>query len=510
MKKGLLLLDHSDNVAIALVELGADEVVENPFGGTLTTLTTIPRGHKVALTALCTGDEVRKYGSSIGVAREEIGVGAHVHTHNVRTGLSGTREYRYNPAPTRFDPINANPFEAAKVPELSFYRRKNGKVGIRNELWVVPTVGCVNGIARTIVEEFRELYGDELSESGVEGVYAFAHPYGCSQLGDDHENTKRILQNIVAHPNAAGVLVLGLGCENNQVGSFRQTMPGDVDGERVRFLEAQRVGDEIDGGVVVLRELLEIASSDRRERGSWSELVVGLECGGSDAFSGITANPLIGRVSDFVVAQGGSTVLTEVPEMFGAEQILMANAENETVFAKIVEMINTFKEYYLAHDQPVYENPSPGNKDGGITTLEDKSLGCTRKAGSSPVRDVVMMDGRVSSRGLNLLHAPGNDLVATTTLGSAGCHVVLFSTGRGTPLGGFVPVVKIATNSDLAARKPRWIDFDAGILTDPHADHQGVLRDILTAIAGVVNGARTRSERNNEREIAIFKSGITL
>lgn len=494
-------IDSADNVAVTYAELPAGTLVEVPGMEPFAVNDDIPVGHKLALQEIPAGAQVTKYGASIGFASQAIRKGGHVHTHNVKTGLSDKQNYHYQPVAAA-----AEQFEWQQAQPLQVYRRSNGRVGIRNELWVIPTVGCVNGIADNIIKTFKA----EADRSGVDGIYHFPHPYGCSQLGGDHERTKVMLQNIALHPNCGGVLILGLGCENNQIETFRKTLPAGTDETRFRYLIAQDVSDEVDAGVVLLEELYALAAQDRREAGSWEDIVIGLECGGSDAFSGLTANPLIGRVSDYVVSHGGSTVLTEVPEMFGAEHILMEQCCNAEVFAKTVDMINDFKEYYLAHDQPIYENPSPGNKAGGITTLEDKSLGCTRKAGKSPVVDVIKMDERVVEPGLNLLYSPGNDIVATTALGAAGCQLVLFSTGRGTPLGGFIPTVKIATNTPLAEKKRNWIDFNAGALADPTADPDQVLSDFLTEIVAIINGKPTSAEVRNSRDIAIFKTGVTL
>ena len=343
---------------------------------------------------------------------------------------------------------------------------------------------------------------------GTDGVFLFSHTYGCSQLGDDHINTRTMLQNMVRHPNAGAVLVIGLGCENNQVAAFRETL-GDIDPERVHFMICQQQDDEIEAGIEHLHQLYNVMRNDKREPGKLSELKFGLECGGSDGLSGITANPMLGRFSDYVIANGGTTVLTEVPEMFGAEQLLMDHCRDEATFEKLVTMVNDFKQYFIAHDQPIYENPSPGNKAGGITTLEDKSLGCTQKAGSSVVVDVLRYGERLKTPGLNLLSAPGNDAVATSALAGAGCHMVLFSTGRGTPYGGFVPTVKIATNSELAAKKKHWIDFDAGQLIHGKAMPQ-LLEEFIDTIVEFANGKQTCNERNDFRELAIFKSGVTL
>jgi len=497
----LYKIDARDNVAITFADIAKDSLVEVAGQDSFRVNENITRGFKIALQDLAAGAAILKYGAPIGIAIQAIRQGDLVHTHNVKTGLSEKLEYTYQPtdvSPEQYRWQNPDPIQV--------FRRSNGAVGIRNELWVIPTVSCVIGIADQIIREFKAA-GDR---SGVDGVYNFPHPYGCSQLGDDHERTKKTLQNMALHPNAGGVLVLGLGCENNQIEELKASMPAEYDPDRIRFLRAQDFDDEIEAGVEMLEQLYALAAQDQREPGSWEDIVIGLECGGSDAFSGITANPLIGRASDYVVSQGGTTVLTEVPEMFGAEHILMQQCANREVFDKTVAMVNNFKDYFISHNQPIYENPAPGNKAGGITTLEDKSLGCTRKAGTAKVVDVLDIDERVSKAGLNLLNAPGNDVVATTALGAAGCHLVLYSTGRGTPLGGFIPTIKIASNSVLAQRKTRWIDFDAGALADPHNDPDAILGDFLKNIVATINGQPCAAEVRGSREIAIFKTGVTL
>lgn len=494
-------IDPMDTVAVTFqpLEKGTRVVVDG--GDSFCVMEAIPLGHKIALQLIPAGSNVIKYGAPIGIASREILKGSLVHSNNLKTGLSETQTYNYQPKEA-----NVQGFDWKDSEPLSLFRRANGRAGIRNELWVIPTVGCVNGVADNIIDAFKE----SGSHPGVDGVYSFAHPYGCSQLGGDHERTKKILQNIALHPNTGGVLVLGLGCENNQVDEFRASMPESLGSTRVAFLKAQDVEDEIEAGVKLLTSLYAQAVKDVRQPGSWKDIVVGLECGGSDAFSGMTANPLIGRASDYIISQGGTTVLTEVPEMFGAEHILMEQCADRDVFDKTVTMINEYKNYYLAHQQPIYENPSPGNKAGGISTLEDKSLGCTRKAGKSTVVDVIKMEERVSKKGLNLLYSPGNDIVATTALGAAGCQLVLFSTGRGTPLGGFIPTVKIASNSALAQKKANWIDFDAGKLTDPKVHPDDLLEEFLSTIVAIINGRLTSAEVRKNREIAIFKTGVTL
>lgn len=492
MKK-TIVISPKDLVGVALVSLEKGEEAEG-----VTLSENIEKGHKFALRDIKKGEQVIKYGEVIGKADSDIKAGEHVHSHNMSTNLSGTLEYSYNKKEIK----EAGKFKSRKV---RVYKRPNGEVGIRNELWIVPTVGCVNSQAKMIASEFLRKHGEP---EGVDGVFAFTHPYGCSQIGEDHNRTRMILQRMVKHPNCGGALVLGLGCENNRMDVFKETL-GDYDRERTEFLVAQEVEDEIAEGVKLLEKLYEKAKNDRREEEDISCLKVGLKCGGSDGLSGITANPLVGRFSDYMAGIGGTTVLTEVPEMFGAEQLLMDRAKDEETFNKIVKLVNGFKEYYQKHGQPVYENPSPGNKAGGITTLEDKSLGCTQKSGSGEVCDVLFDGDALTAHGLNLLNGPGNDMVAVTNLASAGCHMVLFTTGRGTPFGGFVPTIKISTNSDLAKKKANWIDFDAGGIAAGDS-FEDKLEELVELVAETAGGRRTVNERYNSRDIAIFKTGVTL
>ncbi len=490
MSKKSIIINPADNVAVALADLTKGEVYEG-----VTLAEDVKKGHKFALRPIKKGENVIKYGVPIAHATTDISVGQWVHTHNVKTNLSENLEYEYKPVECGLHPV--------KPRKVSVYPRANGEVGIRNEIWVIPTVGCVNGQAKEIVEKYREKYGTE----GFDGIFTFTHPYGCSQLGDDHERTKLILQKMVRHPNAGGVLVLGLGCENNQMDAFKKGL-GAVDPTRVKFLVCQEVEDEIAEGVKLVKEIAAVVKTDKREQRDISCLKVGLKCGGSDGLSGITANPLVGRFSDYIVAAGGTTVLSEVPEMFGAEQQLMNRCKDRKTFEKTVKLINDFKDYFRSNGQPVGENPSPGNKAGGITTLEDKSCGCTQKSGKGPVSDVVFDDGFVTEKGLNLLNGPGNDMCAVTNIAAAGCHLVLFTTGRGTPFGGFVPTIKIATNSELAAKKSGWIDFNAGAVLESDFDTQ--LEKLIDLIAEVAGGKQTKNELNGTREIAIFKTGVTL
>lgn len=485
-----------DNVAVALTDLPAGEVL-HLSGRDVTLREAIPVGHKIALADLKEQDQVIKYGYPIGHVLRRVQSGEWINEQVLKTSLEGIQSYVYQPVKTELTiPADGRTFQG--------YRRKNGLCGIRNEIWILPTVGCVNGVANRLAERLQK----ETGGKGVDAIRAFPHNYGCSQLGDDHENTRKILRNMVLHPNAGGVLVVGLGCENNQPAAFREFL-GDYDTERVRFLVCQEVADEEEVGMQLLREIYALAAADVRTEQPLSALRVGLKCGGSDGLSGITANPLVGRFSDYLVAQGGTTILTEVPEMFGAETMLMNRCASQDLFEKTVRLINDFKDYFIRNRQPVYENPSPGNKAGGISTLEEKSLGCTQKSGQSAVCGVLAYGEQVEIHGLNLLSAPGNDLVASTALAAAGCQLVLFTTGRGTPFGTFVPTLKVSTNSRLAQQKPGWIDFNAGTLVEGE-QMEDALERFICRIQDVASGAVTRNETNGYSDIAIFKTGVTL
>lgn len=460
----------------------------------------IPVGHKVLLKDLKQGEQVIKYGYPIGHITTDHKKGELVDHNNIKTNLSGLLSYEYHPV----GDVQPNTFGLKLPSTFMGYKRKNGDVGIRNEIWIVPTVGCVNGVCNEFVSRFN-------STHDIQAI-AYGHNYGCSQLSEDHENTRKILRDLVLHPNAGAVLIVGLGCENNQPEGFMQ-MLGDYDKERIRLMVCQQVeGNEVETGLSILEELYSIVSNDKREEVPISKLRIGLKCGGSDGFSGITANPLLGVFSDLVVTAGGTSVLTEVPEMFGAETILMNRCKTQELFEKTVSLINDFKQYFLSHGEPVGENPSPGNKAGGISTLEEKALGCTQKCGKSLVSGVMNYADRLSENGadgLNLLSAPGNDLVASTALAAAGCHIVLFTTGRGTPFGTFVPTMKISTNTPLAANKSRWIDFNAGQLLEGKSMAE-LAGEFMNAVLSIANGQPTNNEKNGYHEIAIFKTGVTL
>lgn len=484
-----LLIDAGDDVATLLEDATAGERAAG-----VTLVEPVGRGHKLALHAIAAGQPVRKYGYPIGRATRAIQPGEHVHSHNVATALAGAGSYHYAPmAPVAArDPLPAT-FEG--------YVRGDGRVGTRNEIWVLPTVGCVARTAERIAARAASALGDR-----VDGVHAFSHPHGCSQLGDDLAGTRSILASLACHPNAAGVLIVGLGCEENQVAALVGEIP-EWRRPAVRILAAQASGDEIAEGVELVMVLAELADVPRTTVGL-DRLVLGVKCGGSDGLSGLTANPLVGRVSDRVVEAGGRVVLTEIPEIFGAEQMLMDRAVDERVFGAVVDVVNGFKRYFLDHGETVSDNPSPGNVAGGITTLEEKSLGAVQKAGRAPLSDVIGYGERLRQDGLTLLEAPGNDAVSCTALVAAGATAILFTTGRGTPLGFPVPTVKIATNHALAERKPAWIDFDAGTVLDEGFD--AVEAALVERIVAIASGAPTAAERNEEREIAIWKRGVTL
>ena len=491
----LVRINSNDNVAVAVSaitkgkQLAIDDIA-------LTVCSDVDFGHKIALSNINKGEDVIKYGYSIGLATADIKVGEHVHSHNLATALSDFDSYEYKPKQKALEP---------KTPGIFWgFKRKNGKVGIRNEIWIVPTVGCINSIGDAIAKKAQSLICNS-----IDGIHFFSHPYGCSQLGEDHENTKKAICGLINHPNAGGVLVLGLGCENNGIDGIRE-MLGSFDESRVRFLVCQDSDDEISDAISLIGDLIETAKDDFREEIPSSELIVGLKCGGSDGLSGITANPLAGLFSDRLVAEGGSAILTEVPEMFGAETILMNRCINKDVFEKTVSLINNFKDYFIKHNQPVYENPSPGNKDGGITTLEEKSLGCTQKCGNAPVVNVLSYGEALHNKGLNLLESPGNDLIASTALAVSGAHIILFTTGRGTPFGAPVPTVKISSNSTLAERKKNWIDIDAGKLVQG-ASADDISDQFYDYIVRLASGEiRSLTEESGIKDFTIFKSGITL
>ena len=490
----LIHIHPLDNVAVALETIPAGECFTLD-GYTVTTLEEIQRGHKVALTAIAEGEPVIKYGCTIGLAKAPIAPGAWVHTHNVRTGLSEDAEYTYC----------HKSYDLPQTAPRTFrgFRRADGRAAIRNELWIIPTVGCVNSVAQRLVQENQHLVSGT-----VEGLYTFPHPFGCSQMGGDHAQTRKLLAALTRHPNAGGVLVLSLGCENLTQEQFKAEL-GEWDERRVKFLVCQDVEDEAAAGAALLKELADYAGSFQREEIPASELVVGMKCGGSDGLSGITANPTVGRFSDRLIALGGSTVLTEVPEMFGAESILFSRCANEQVFDKAVHMVEDFKHYFTSHGQVVYENPSPGNKAGGITTLEDKSCGCVQKGGSAQVADVLGYGEAVHTKGLNLLSGPGNDLVSATALTAAGAHMILFTTGRGTPFGAPAPTVKISTNTPLYEKKGGWIDFNAGTVAQGESlDDAG--ERLLDFVMEIASGKRTKTEEHGYREISIFKDGVVL
>ena len=496
--QNFLRIHDNDNVAVAIetLEKGAKITISDNKGDIcVTAIEEIPAGHKIALQDMPEGTPVIKYGFRIGFTKEPVAKGAWIHTHNLKTGLGDLLEYTYEPTKV----------EETFTEDATFmgFARKDGKAGVRNEIWIIPTVGCVNNVATAIAKQ-----ASAFVKGSVDEVIAFPHPYGCSQMGDDQENTRTILADLINHPNAGGVLVLGLGCENSNIEELKKYI-GEYDPDRVKFLVSQEHDDEIADSVELVKELIEYASKQQREPISVSKLIIGMKCGGSDGFSGITANPLVGRFSDILISKKGTTILTEVPEMFGAETILMNRCQNEELFHQTVDLINDFKNYFKSHNQTIYENPSPGNKKGGISTLEDKSLGCTQKSGSAYVKGVLAYGETVKTPGLNLLSAPGNDLVAATALAAAGAQIVLFTTGRGTPFASPVPTVKISTNSRLANKKSNWIDFNAGVLVEDEnmAETSQKLFDYVVEVA---SGKKVCSDEAGFHDMAIFKQGVTL
>ena len=493
-KKEFIRINPIDSVAVALQPLSKGMETELD-GINITLQEDIPQGHKFALHEIKEGDPVIKYGYPIGKAKEKIPAGCWVHVHNMKTGLGDLLDYTYQPKKSNI--------KERKPDEFMGFRRTDGSVGVRNEIWIIPTVGCVNSVA----EKIAELSGKYV-EGTVDDVIAFSHPYGCSQMGEDQENSRKILADLIKHPNAGGVLVLGLGCENSGIEILKNYI-GDYDEQRVRFLNAQDHENEIEDGVQIVKELLKYAGSFEREAIPCSELIIGMKCGGSDGLSGITANPTVGGFSDMLIARGGTTILTEVPEMFGAETLLMNRCENEKLFDQTVDLINDFKNYFTSHNQTIYENPSPGNKKGGISSLEDKSLGCVQKSGTAPVKGVLAYGERVKNKGLNLLSAPGNDLVASTACAASGAHIVLFTTRRGTPFASPVPTVKISSNNLLFSRKNNWIDFNCGELVDDSTLEE-LSQKLYDYVLRVASGEKVKAEEAGFHDMAIFKQGVTL
>ncbi|MBR1852382.1 MAG: altronate dehydratase [Lachnospiraceae bacterium] len=504
--QNFLKINDNDNVVVALNTIPKGDSIKVPVDGVekeITALEEIPAGHKMALKDIPEGGEVIKYGYRIGNAKEAIKTGNWIHVHNVKTALGDLLEYTYEPTPV----------EEKKTEDVTFmgFNRPNGKVGVRSDIWLVPTVGCVNNVADAIVRMANKWLDENREKEGLQTVgevVTFKHPYGCSQMGDDQEHTRTILADLINHPNAGGVLVLGLGCENSNIDVLKPYL-GEIDENRTKFLICQEHDDEITDAVEVIKELAKYVAGFKREPISVSKLIIGMKCGGSDGLSGITANPLVGRFSDLLISKGGTTILTEVPEMFGAETILMNRCANEELFNQTVDLINDFKNYFKSHNQTIYENPSPGNKKGGISTLEDKSLGCTQKSGSALVKGVLAYGEPVKTPGLNLISAPGNDLVAATALAASGAHIVLFTTGRGTPCAAPVPTMKIATNSRLAGKKSNWIDFNAGVIVED-SNMETETKKLFDLVVETASGRKVRSEEAGFHDMAIFKQGVTL
>ena len=493
--QNFIKINEGDNVIVALHTIPKGTTLTLEDGSCVTSNMEIPAGHKMAIADIEEGNEVLKYGYRIGFTKEAVRCGDWIHTHNLKTGLGDLLEYTYEPTP----------IEETTTEDVTFmgFQRPDGKVGVRNEIWIIPTVGCVNNVASAIAKQ-----ANAFVKGSVDEVIAYPHPYGCSQMGDDQENSRRILADLINHPNAGGVLVLGLGCENSSIDVLKPYI-GDYDEKRVKFIVSQEWEDEIEASIEAIKELIDYASAFEREPISVSKLIIGMKCGGSDGLSGITANPLVGRFSDMLISKGGTTILTEVPEMFGAETILMNRCQTKELFDQTVNLINDFKNYFKRHDQTIYENPSPGNKQGGISTLEDKSLGCTQKSGSTLVKGVLSYGETVNTPGLNLLSAPGNDLVASTALAASGAHIVLFTTGRGTPFACPVPTMKISTNSALASKKSNWIDFNAGVLVED-TPMKALEKEFFDYVVAVASGEKVCSEKAGFHDFAIFKQGVTL
>ena len=504
MSEKFIKINSRDNVAVVLNEINKNTEL-NISGEKITSLDNIPVGHKISLQKIEKGENIIKYGYPIGKATKMINKGEWVHTHNLVTDLSGTDEYSYSK--TKFkEKLNTG---IDSKPVFKGYKREKDKTGIRNEIWIINTVGCVNRMSKGFTKKAEEKYKDKIEKGEIDGIYSFSHPHGCSQLGEDLKNTQKILAGLAKHPNAAGVLVVSLGCEDNQLEDFKNVL-GDFNQDRIKFICLQEEKNEEEAVINKIDKLVKYASRFKKEEIPVSNLKIGLKCGGSDSLSGITANPLLGRISDKLITYGGTSILSEVPEMFGAEEVLLKRACNQKVFTQTVKLINDFKEYFIEKGVEIYENPAPGNIEGGITTLEEKSLGNVEKGGSSLIRGVNDYGEQVKGKGLQLLESPGNDLVSTTALTAAGAHLVLFTTGRGTPFGGPVPTVKISTNSELASQKKNWIDFNAGQLLSGKSMEE-LSDEFFQYIIKIASCKElTRNELNDFREIAIFKNGVTV
>lgn len=494
-----LKIHEADNVIVALQNMDKNEKLSFDKDE-LMIKENIKSGHKIAAKNFLENEDVIKYGHVIGITTSKIEKGAWVHSHNMKTKLHDLISYKFDPVEKNNNGVDT------KIPVFLGYRRKNGRVATRNEIWIINSVGCVN----TSAERIAKICNEKFKSENFDGVFSFSHPYGCSQLGDDLDNTQKVLSGLMKNPNAGGILVMGLGCENNQINDLLKKADG-VDNERLRFFYSQDVFDEVEEGVKLIDELFQILKNDRREEFPVSELVLGMKCGGSDGFSGVSANPLVGKITDLLAQYNGRILLTEVPEMFGAEQQLMNRSKDKQVFDKIVEMINNFKNYFIEHKQPIYENPSPGNKEGGLTTLEEKSLGAIQKGGTAIISDVLDYGEQISERGLSLVKAPGNDGVSSTAMAASGATIILFTTGRGTPLGFPVPTIKISSNSELYRKKPTWIDFNAGQILDGTKNLNELSNEFLNFIIDTASGKiKSKNEINGYKEIAIWKDGVTL
>ncbi|MDP1559944.1 MAG: altronate dehydratase family protein [Pirellulaceae bacterium] len=514
-------LHPQDNVVVSLQgsETGSPWEEELANGGpdravgtTVVAMEPIPAGHKMAIRPIAAGQWVIKYGLPIGLAQTDIAVGQRVHVHNVKTGLDAGIATQPDWEPLPAAPLTTPILTTGDDPnQFLGYLRENGQVAIRNEIWILNTVGCVNQTAQQLAAwANRTLVG---RVPNLDGVYAFSHPYGCSQLGDDLQATRNILSGLTRHPHAAAVLFLGLGCENNQL-QMQLDAIGPEALKKVRWFSTQDVSDEMEQGRQWLTEMAQQISRYTRQPLPANKLILGMKCGGSDGFSGLTANPLLGRIADWHCAMGGTSLLTEVPEMFGAEPVLLGRCDQPSTRTAVDQMIETFKDYFRQHDQPISENPSPGNKDGGLTTLEEKSLGCVQKGGTAAlIKQCVPYGGQASAElgGLGMVNGPGNDGVSITALTAAGAHLVLFTTGRGTPMGAPAPTMKIATNPTLAKQKPGWIDFSAGDFITGTATLDELRDRLWEQILRVASGQQeAKNELNGYREIAIWKIGVTV
>ncbi len=482
--KDFIRLDADDNVVTAThaLEVGV-EVADGKK-----TIQLIPSGHKVAIRAIPKGDQIRKYAQMIGVASDHIAPGEHVHTHNCDF-VATNQNYEFGTDMRDVTPATGDTFMG--------YKRENGAVGTRNYIAIVTSVNCSATAARRIADAFGP---EELAAyPNVDGVVAFVHGTGCGMAsdGDGFEALQRVMWGYAKHPNHAGVLMVGLGCEMNQIDWLLEAY-GLKASETFQVMNIQNVAGlqkTIDMGIAKVRAMLPIANEAKREPCPVSDLKVALQCGGSDAWSGITANPALGYACDLLAAQGGTGVLAETPEIYGAEHLLTRRAVSEDVGKKLIGLVEWWKDYTARNKGSMDNNPSPGNKKGGLTTILEKSLGAAAKGGTSPLTGVYKYAEPVTAKGFTFMDSPGYDPASVTGQIAGGCQVVVFTTGRGSAFGSKPsPTIKVSTNTTMYERMTDDMDVNAGdmLLGDVTLEEKG--REIYEMILRVASGEASKSE----------------